>query len=160
MSKEKVDRLHGVAQAPAVTNDLKEQIAINLWHRFAPEGHMEWSEERHAAEYRDAADAVLFLARSAQPTQAPAVTNDRWPKEIRSLVNEIAGIWDAFEIGLRQEISNTNYACVREKLTAVETLLATPALPQAPAPTKTREDQQEPRPRFDLIPRERYKGPY
>ena len=64
------------AQAPAATNDLKEQIAINLWHRFAPEGHMEWSEERHAAEYRDAADAVLFLARSAQPTQAPAVTKD------------------------------------------------------------------------------------
>lgn len=45
--------------------DIKEQIAIALWHRFAPEGHMEWSEERHAAEYRDAADSVLFLARSS-----------------------------------------------------------------------------------------------
>lgn len=48
-----------------VMGDLKEQIAITLWHRFAPEGHMEWSEEKHAAEYRDAADAVLFLARSS-----------------------------------------------------------------------------------------------
>jgi hypothetical protein len=50
----------------------------------------------------------------------------KWPREIRSFVNEVAGVWDAFEHGLRQEISNTNYACVREKLTAVETILAAP----------------------------------
>lgn len=53
--------------------DLKEQIAINLWHRFAPEGHMEWSEERHAAEYRDAADAVLFLAHSSKKSEADSL---------------------------------------------------------------------------------------
>ncbi len=67
---------------------------------------------------------------SGDAAKAGAGTNaqaaPKWPKEIRSLVNEIAGIWDAFELGLRQEISNTNYIVVREKLTAVETLLAAP----------------------------------
>jgi hypothetical protein len=63
-----------------VTADLKERIAINLWHRFAPEGHMEWAEERHAAEYRDAADAVLFLAQSHMTTSGfKPVTYDQLP---------------------------------------------------------------------------------
>ena len=47
--------------------DQAEQIAIALWHRFAPEGHMEWSEETHQAEYRDAADAVLLFTRVQPP---------------------------------------------------------------------------------------------
>lgn len=59
-------------------------------------------------------------------TITPQDAWDEWPKEIRSLINEIAGVWNAFEHGIRQEISNTNYAIVREKLTAVETLLAAP----------------------------------
>lgn len=49
--------------------DLKEKIAIGLWHRFAPESHEEWSEETHASEYRDAADGVLFLARQADRSE-------------------------------------------------------------------------------------------
>lgn len=70
-----------------------------------------------------AAEAIVAaLPRSSDAAQPKQV----WPKEIRSLVNEIAGVWDAFEIGIRQEISNTNYTCVREKLTAVESLLAPP----------------------------------
>lgn len=56
--------------------DLKERVAINLWHRFAPESHEEWSEETHSAEYRDAADAILFLirgvAKSSQVTEKTA----------------------------------------------------------------------------------------
>jgi len=45
-------------------------------------------------------------------------------KPIHSLINEVAGIWDAFEIGLRQEISNTNYAVVKQKLTEAELAVA------------------------------------
>jgi hypothetical protein len=43
---------------------LRERIAINLWHKFAPEHHMEWEEETHQAEYLLAADDVLFLTRN------------------------------------------------------------------------------------------------
>ena len=50
--------------------------------------------------------------------------NERLVKALKSLTNEIAGIWDAFEYGLRHEISNTNYAVVRNKITAAERVLA------------------------------------
>lgn len=33
-------------------------IAIRLWHRFAPEGVMDWEEEKHKAEYLDAVDGI------------------------------------------------------------------------------------------------------
>ena len=58
------------------TPDLKERIAIALWHRFAPDHHMEWSEESHAAEYREAAEAVMILGRRSfgvAPTQQQPV---------------------------------------------------------------------------------------
>ncbi len=48
---------------------LRERIAIALWHRFAPEHHMEWSEEHHQTEYLDAADAVLILTRPRRAGQ-------------------------------------------------------------------------------------------
>jgi hypothetical protein len=47
---------------------LRERIAINLWHKFAPEHHMEWEEETHQAEYLLAADDVLFLTRNEPQT--------------------------------------------------------------------------------------------
>lgn len=43
----------------AIRDPLMEQAAIMLWHRFAPESHMEWPEETHAAEYRGAAEEIL-----------------------------------------------------------------------------------------------------
>ena len=46
-------------------------------------------------------------------------------KAIKSALNEVYGVWGAFEISLRQEISNTNYAVVREKLDAAERALET-----------------------------------
>ena len=45
-------------------------------------------------------------------------------RALKRLTNEVAGVWDAFEIGIRQEISNTNYAVVREKITEAESVLA------------------------------------
>jgi len=45
-------------------------------------------------------------------------------RALKRLTNEVAGIWDAFEIGIRQEISNTNYAVVRDKLVEAESVLA------------------------------------
>lgn len=50
------------------SNALPETVALALWHRFAPEHHTEWADETHRAEYLDAADAVLALAR---PPEAP-----------------------------------------------------------------------------------------
>lgn len=36
-----------------------EKAAIVLWHRFAPDGSLEWEDETHKAEFRDAARAAL-----------------------------------------------------------------------------------------------------
>jgi hypothetical protein len=44
-------------------------------------------------------------------------------KALKSLTNEMAGIWNAFEYGLRNEISNTNYAVAREKIAEAERVL-------------------------------------
>lgn len=38
--------------------DPRLYIALRLWHRFAPEGHMDWEEERHQAEYLGAVDGI------------------------------------------------------------------------------------------------------
>ena len=43
------------------TDDMIERIAVALWHRFAPDYSLEWENETHAAEYRDAARAVLEI---------------------------------------------------------------------------------------------------
>jgi hypothetical protein len=51
-------------------SNLKERIAVYLWHRFAPESHAEWDEERHQAEYRDAAEGVMIIC-------SPAAAVDR-----------------------------------------------------------------------------------
>jgi hypothetical protein len=37
-------------------------------------------------------------------------------KAIRGLCIELEGVWDAFEYGLRAEISNTNYMLIRQKI--------------------------------------------
>lgn len=57
------DRMRPAAiKVDAPQPSLIEQTAIVLWHRFAPESHMEWPEETHAAEYRDAAEEVLKVS--------------------------------------------------------------------------------------------------
>lgn len=38
--------------------DPRLYIAIRLWHRFAPEGAMDWEEEKHRAEYLAAVDGI------------------------------------------------------------------------------------------------------
>ena len=38
--------------------DPRLYMAIRLWHRFAPEHHMDWEEESHKAEYLDAVDGI------------------------------------------------------------------------------------------------------
>lgn len=55
----------------------------------------------------------------------PAVEHaqDAPNRAILSLITEVEGLWDAFEYGLRAEISNTNYAVVREKLDAAREAL-------------------------------------
>ena len=40
------------------TADPRLYMAIRLWHRFAPESHMDWEEERHKAEYLAAVDGI------------------------------------------------------------------------------------------------------
>lgn len=70
--------------------DLKEKIAISLWHRFAPENHEEWTEETHAAEYRDAADAILFLARCADRSAklSTALPQGVWRTDLENAPSE------------------------------------------------------------------------
>lgn len=43
-----------------------EQIAVLLWHRFAPEYHIEWQDEQHKAEYLDVAKAVIAIIDGAK----------------------------------------------------------------------------------------------
>ena len=38
--------------------DPRLYLALRLWHRFAPEGHTDWDEESHKAEYLGAIDAI------------------------------------------------------------------------------------------------------
>lgn len=45
-------------------------------------------------------------------------------KALKSLVSDVAGSWTAFEVALRQDISNTNYQVVREKLQAAEAVIS------------------------------------
>lgn len=66
-------------------------------------------------------EAATFWNTRAAVVPAQGATT----KPIRSLINEIHGVWDAFEIGLRQEISNTNYAVVKQKLAEAELALQT-----------------------------------
>ncbi len=42
-----------------VSEEDVEAEAISLWHRFAPDDRIEWDEEPHKAEYRDAARSIL-----------------------------------------------------------------------------------------------------
>lgn len=49
---------------------------------------------------------------------------DALVKALKSLTNEMSGIWEVFEYGLRNEISNTNYAVAREKIVEAEQVLA------------------------------------
>jgi hypothetical protein len=51
--------------SPALPLPKAERIAIALWRRFAPDYSVEWSDETHAAEYRDAAQMVLEIAHGA-----------------------------------------------------------------------------------------------
>jgi hypothetical protein len=39
-----------------------EEVAQVLWHRFAPEHHIDWADEVHKAEYIAAAEAILYAA--------------------------------------------------------------------------------------------------
>ena len=57
--------------SPAMPLPAAERIAIALWHRFAPSSSIEWAEETHAAEYRDAANAVLAIATERNPDAPP-----------------------------------------------------------------------------------------
>lgn len=78
--------------------------------------------------------AASFIERtmgSTEPQAVPASEDVRTAhKAIKSALNEVYGVWDAFEFGIRQEISNTNYAVVREKLDAAERALASLSLPR------------------------------
>jgi hypothetical protein len=65
---------------------------------------------------------VVAALRTAQPHPSPDKLAGEI-KTIKSFINEVAGVWDAFDHGIRAEISNTNYAVVYEKLTAAEAAL-------------------------------------
>jgi hypothetical protein len=39
-------------------NDVRTQIAISLWHRWADVSHIEWENESHKAEYLMAVDDI------------------------------------------------------------------------------------------------------
>jgi hypothetical protein len=79
------------------------------------------------------ANQSVALLRLAKP-----LGEDRWEDQamtdilleaLKNLYNEVAGTWSAFEHGIRAEISNTNYACVKARLDeAKSALAATPAV--------------------------------
>jgi len=49
-------------------SEASEELAKLLWHRFAPEHHIEWEDEPHKAEYRSTAeDALKLIAVLASP---------------------------------------------------------------------------------------------
>jgi hypothetical protein len=70
----------------------------------------------------DANDPTRAQANAAFIVKA-VNSHDALVKALKSLTNEMAGIWDAFEYGLRTENSNTNYAVAREKLAEAEQVL-------------------------------------
>ena len=51
----------------AESEDMIERIAICLWHRFGAPHQLEWQDESHKAEFRDAARAVIQEMR--EPTR-------------------------------------------------------------------------------------------
>lgn len=58
-----VNRAYEVLSHAALLHPVTEAVARLLWHRFAPDHHMDWEEEPHKAEYLDAASDVIFRAR-------------------------------------------------------------------------------------------------
>jgi hypothetical protein len=40
-------------------DELRERIALEIWHRWAENGTIEWEDETHKAEYLMCADAIL-----------------------------------------------------------------------------------------------------
>lgn len=64
--------------------DVQEKLAIMLWHRFAPEHHLEWEGETHKAEYRLVARDALPMLAAAPPPPAQAVP-DGWRPKVRPI---------------------------------------------------------------------------
>lgn len=46
-----------------MTEAIVEDVAIALWHRFAPDYELDWEDESHKAEYRDAAKAIVLMCK-------------------------------------------------------------------------------------------------
>ena len=82
---------------PTDHSTMRETIAILLWHRFAPESHMEWEGETYKAEYLDAADAVLFriLGPSAACTEEEVKNEmiERCCKAVSPIYDEMHDEW-------------------------------------------------------------------
>jgi hypothetical protein len=60
-----------------------EAAAIALWHRFAPDDHMEWEDETHKGEYRHVAEALLPLYLRPDPPVALDLLLKKWEDRIR-----------------------------------------------------------------------------
>lgn len=59
---------------------------------------------------------------------SPDPTSEAMRKAIRGLCIELEGVWDAFEYGLRAEISNTNYVLIRDKIEEARHALLLPSI--------------------------------
>lgn len=70
---------------------------------------------RNAKEFAD--DCGLELVASNESPKVVAAAPDMLAA-LRSLRNEITGVWGAFEHEIRASISNTNYQVMRDKLDA------------------------------------------
>lgn len=59
------------------------------------------------------------------------------------LTGEVAACWGMGEVALRQELGNTNYATVADRITAARAAIAKATVPLAPLPTTTAADTND-----------------
>lgn len=79
---------------PQQGGEQTEEIAQVLWHRVAPDHHIEWSDETNKAEYRDAASAILHAVLEQGGEQADAA-QESFLAWIATSDNPIRGMGDA-----------------------------------------------------------------
>ena len=56
-------RNRDIPGSPGALLPARELAAIELWHRFAPGSQLDWEDETHKAEYRDAVAAVMEIVK-------------------------------------------------------------------------------------------------
>lgn len=131
-----VNKAYEVLSHAALLHPKQEAIAKLLWHRFGDSSVEEWEDETHKAEFLEAADDVIFRARSrdlAPPDETPAGKTVLSKVEMRRLVRgtsreEVLADW--FEaIAPQAPIERTLVLTSSDKLLIAEALRRASTVP-------------------------------